>query len=176
LGGRESPQLVKFMITFAQIDSIVKESIAGTEIFIVEIIISLGNNIIVRLDHPDGLLIDTCAYISQQIEAALDRDLEDYSLEVTSAGIGEPFKIKKQYEKIIGKKVELVLKNGGKIVDTLHSVEDDGITVLQSKSKYSKSALKKMSKEEREIAENEQNRPIKLTWEEIKSATEHISF
>ncbi|HQA75806.1 MAG TPA: ribosome assembly cofactor RimP [Salinivirgaceae bacterium] len=164
------------MVTSAQIDSIVKESITGTEIFVVEIIISSGNNIVVRLDHPDGLLIDTCAYISRQIEAALDRDLEDYSLEVTSAGIGEPFKIKRQYEKVIGKKIELVLKNGSKIVETLHSVDDIGITVSQSKTKYSKSALKKMPKEERKIVENEQNKPIKLTWEEIKSATEHIVF
>lgn len=164
------------MITSAQIDSIVRDSITGTEIFIVEIIISSGNNIVVRLDHPEGLLIDTCAHISRQIEASLDRDLEDYSLEVTSAGIGEPFKIKKQYEKVIGKKIELVLKNGNKMIETLRSVEDDGITVSQSKTKYSKSALKKMPKEEREAIEKEQNRPVKLTWEEIKSATEHISF
>ena len=126
------------MITSAQIDSIVRDSITGTEIFIVEIIISSGNNIVVRLDHPEGLLIDTCAHISRQIEASLDRDFRRLFARSYIGGHRRPFKIKRQYEKVIGKEIELVLKNGNKMIETLRSVEDDGITVSQSKTKYSK--------------------------------------
>jgi ribosome maturation factor RimP len=164
------------MITTKQIEEIVSQYIADSGIFIVEVNVSPGNNINVRIDHPQGITIDTCAHISRQIESNLNRDVEDFSLEVASAGIGQPFLVRKQYEKVVGKKIELVLKNGRKCIETLQKVEDDGITVSQSPTKFSKKALKTLPAEEQELIRTEQNTNIKLTWEEIKSATEHINF
>ncbi len=164
------------MITAKQIEEVVNQNIADSEIFIVEIHVSPGNNILVRIDHPQGITIDTCVHLSRQIESNFDRDKEDFSLEVTSAGIGQPFLVRKQYEKVVGKKIELVLKNGRKCIETLHKVEDNGIVISQSPAKYSKKALKALPAEEQELLKTEQCTSITLTWDEIKSATEHINF
>jgi ribosome maturation factor RimP len=164
------------MITAQQIEGIVSQAITGTGIFIVEVRVSQGNSITVRIDHPGGITIDTCVDISRQIESSLDREKEDFSLEVASAGIGQPFVVRQQYDKVLGKQIELVLKNGRKCIETLQKVEDDGIVISQSPTKYSKTALKMLPADEQERMKTEQNTNIKLTWEEIKSATEHINF
>lgn len=65
----------------------VAESIKDTDIFIVDITIGADNAIVVELDSPEGIDIDTCAAITRRIEEVFDRDKEDYSLEVGSAGL-----------------------------------------------------------------------------------------
>ena len=149
------------MITTEQIEHIVNEQIAGTDIFIVDINIRTGNNIIVRIDHPDGITIDTCVVISKSIDSQLDREQEDYSLEVTSSGVGQPFKVKKQYEKNIGKKIDMVLKDGQKLIANIVAVQEDGIIVIPSKIGH------------KNVKENNQ---LEIKWEEIKVASEHFSF
>ena len=111
----------------------VAESIKDTDIFIVDITIGADNAIVVGLDGPEGIDIDTCAAITRRIEEVFDRDKEDYSLEVGSAGLTSPFKVKGQYEKNIGNKVEVLTKDGRKLKGTLISVGDDDFTIAIAK-------------------------------------------
>ena len=67
----------------------------------------------VELDSPEGIDIDTCAAITRRIEEVFDRDKEDYSLEVGSAGLTSPFKVKGQYEKTSAIKSRCSLKTAG---------------------------------------------------------------
>ena len=83
--------------------------------FIVEITVKPGNKIIVSIDSFTGIAIDDCVAISRSIEANFDRDIEDYELEVSSAGLTQPFKVFQQYQKNIGKNVEILFKNGQKL-------------------------------------------------------------
>ncbi|HKJ44076.1 MAG TPA: ribosome assembly cofactor RimP [Sunxiuqinia sp.] len=93
--------------------------------FIVDIEVSPSNQIQVSLDSENGITIDHCVQISRLVEGNLDREEEDFELQVSSAGLGQPFKVQRQYTKNIGEEVEVVLKNGEKLAGILKSVDQD---------------------------------------------------
>ena len=109
-----------------------EEHIRETEIFLVEVTVKSGNAIRVHVDRPDGISIDECVGISRYLNQELDRDVEDYSLEVSSPGLGSPFRVKQQYDKNLGRKIEVLLNEGERISGVLNSVTEGGI-VLQIK-------------------------------------------
>lgn len=101
----------------------VEEAIAGTGVFLVDIQVKPGNDIVVEIDSQEGVDLDTCAMIHDKIEAAFDRDEEDYSLEVGSAGLTAPFKVVEQYTKNLGKDVEVLTADGRKLHGVLAGVD-----------------------------------------------------
>ncbi|MDE6629608.1 MAG: ribosome assembly cofactor RimP [Muribaculaceae bacterium] len=106
----------------------VEKAIEGTGLFIVDIKVSAQNDIVVELDSPEAMDIDTCAKVTRAIEADFDRDVEDYQLEVGSAGLTSPFKVRGQYEKNIGNDIEILTRDGRKLTATLTAVTDEGFT------------------------------------------------
>ena len=111
----------------------VEDAIDGTDLFVVDVRVSPSNEIVVELDSPKGLDIDTCAAITRKIESVFDRDAEDYELEVGSAGLTAPFKMRGQFLKNIGNDVELLTKDGRKLSGVLKDVAEDGsFTVVSS--------------------------------------------
>ena len=130
--GQKSPILVlKSMITREQVEKVILEKIKGTEIFLVDIILGSGNNIHVHLDTPRGISIDQCVEVSRHIVEKMDKDLEDYNLEVSSPGLDASFKVKQQYEKNFGRQVEIVKKDGTKFKAKLLDYSGDRIEVEQ---------------------------------------------
>ena len=107
----------------------VEEAISGTDLFVVDIAVKPGNNIIVELDSAEGVDIDSCVAVTRKIESVFDREVEDYELEVGSAGLTSPFKVKGQYEKNIGNEVEILTRDGRKLSGRLVEVGDSGFTV-----------------------------------------------
>lgn len=107
----------------------VEEAIAGTGLFLVDIAVKPGNNIIVELDSVDGIDIDSCVAVTKKIESVFDRDVEDYELEVGSAGLTSPFKVKAQYDKNIGNDVEILTRDGRKLSGKLVETTDETFTV-----------------------------------------------
>jgi len=97
--------------------------------FLVDVDITPDNRIVVEIDHAEGVWIDDCVDLSRFIEAALDRDVEDYELEVGSAGIGQPFKVLQQYINHIGQEVEVLPNTGAKIKGTLLSADNEGFAI-----------------------------------------------
>ena len=122
------------MITKEAIIELVERHIQGTDIFLVEVAIKPGNVIKIHVDRPDGISIDECVKISRHVNEMLDRDVEDYSLEVSSPGLGTPFKVKQQYEQSAGQTIDVLLLDGTRIAGKVKSVSDSGI-VLQEKGK-----------------------------------------
>lgn len=112
------------MIEKKAVEAIVNQWLEDKEYFLVDIQVSPADQIIVEIDHADGVWIEDCAALSRYIEEQLDREEEDYELEVGSAGIGQPFKVKQQYINHIGKEVEVLDANGKKYKGTLKSVDD----------------------------------------------------
>lgn len=106
----------------------VERAIAGTDLFIVDIKVSPQNNIVVELDSPGSIDIDTCASVTRAIEKDFDRDVEDYELEVGSAGLTAPFKVRGQYLKNIGNDIEVLTRDGRKLHAVLTAVGDDDFT------------------------------------------------
>lgn len=116
----------------------VESAIAETDIFLVDIQINQGNVIVVEIDSCQGIDIDTCANITRKIESVFDRDVEDYELEVGSAGLTAPFKVRGQYLKNIGNEIEILTCDGRKLHGVLTAVGDDDFTVeIEKKEKAS---------------------------------------
>lgn len=109
--------------------TVVEKTLEGTDMFVVDCTITLDNTIDLILDSDTSVSIDTCAMLNRAIGEAFDRDVEDYSLTVASAGIGEPLKLVRQYRKLVGESVEVLLKSGIKILATLDDVTDEAITI-----------------------------------------------
>ena len=97
--------------------------------FLVSIEISPDDRIVVEIDHADGVWIEDCVALSKYIEDHLNRDEEDYELEVGSAGLGQPFKVPQQYINFIGKEVEVLDADGKKVKGILKAVEGNDFTV-----------------------------------------------
>ena len=99
------------------------------EYFLVDIQVDDDNKVVVEIDHKDGVVIDDCVSLSEFINDNLDRDVEDYELEVGSTGLGQPFKVPQQYEISIGEEVEVLDKEGKKVKGILKSVDGKEFTV-----------------------------------------------
>ena len=94
------------------VKNLVEQWLEGKEYFLVDIQLSSDNKIVIEIDHADGVWIEDCVELSKFIEERLSRDDEDYELEVGSAGLGQPFKVARQYEIFIGKNVEVLGADG----------------------------------------------------------------
>jgi ribosome maturation factor RimP len=113
------------MIQKEKIRQAVEEKLEGTEVYLVDVTLSADNRISVEIDAKDGVSIDFCAELSRHIEAQLDREEEDFELEVGSAGLGEPFKVLQQYQKFIGSEVEVLTVEGKKISGVLTAADEN---------------------------------------------------
>ena len=118
-----------FMIDKNVVRNLVEEWLQDKEYFLVDVEISPDDRIVVEIDHADGVWIEDCVELSRYIEDRLDRDEEDYELEVGSAGLGQPFKVPQQYVNFIGKNVEVLDGDGKKVKGVLKSVAGNDFTV-----------------------------------------------
>ena len=116
------------MISKGVIQRMVEEKLSDTT-FIVDITVGLGNAISVMIDGDEGLSIDKCIEMSRHIEHQFDREVEDFSLEVSSPGLTSPFKVLRQYLKYLEKEVEVVTAKGDKVVGILKSADENSFSV-----------------------------------------------
>lgn len=154
------------MIDVTRVREIAETQMEGTDLFVVEVRVSPANEIVVTVDSDTQVGIDRCVELSRSIEGALDREQEDFELTVMSAGIGQPLKMLRQYRKLIGRPVEVILKDGGKIVGNLTDASEDSIAV-----EY----------EERVAVEGKKRKQLvttrrELSLDEVKSTCEYLDF
>ena len=121
------------MIDKQKLTGTINEAIKDTPLFLVDVTVTPDNNITVEVDSMESVDIDECVKLTRDIEAVFDRDVEDYQLEVGSAGLTSPFKVKEQYVKNIGNQVEVLTRDGRKFKGTLTAVGDDDFTVAVTK-------------------------------------------
>jgi ribosome maturation factor RimP len=114
------------MIEKQKIQGLIEEYIKGKELFLVSVKVSSANRIIVLADKKDGITIDECAAIHRHIESGLNRDVEDFELQVSSPGLDLPFTVIEQYFKNEGRKVEVVDNEGTKHTGKLKNVTPGG--------------------------------------------------
>ena len=117
------------MIDTKKITAIADRMLADTDLFVVDCSCSPGNEVELTIDSDTSVGIDACASLSRAIEAELDREEEDFSLTVMSAGIGSELRSLRQYRKLVGSPVEVLLANGVKILAKLDAVDEQGITL-----------------------------------------------
>ena len=155
------------MITEETIRTLVEGHIRGSGIFLVDVVVKQGNTIRVHVDTPEGISIDRCVEISRFLNEHIDREAEDYSLEVSSPGLGSPFKVKQQYEKNVGREVEVLLSGGLKKKGKLLGITDEMLLLeVMEKAPAAGNAKKK------------KRTPVKveIQLDEIKTTKAIISF
>lgn len=151
------------MITEGQIKKLIDEKLDELGLFLVEIKIKPGNNIMVFIDGDKDVTIKECVKISRQIESNLDRETEDFELQVSSAGLDQPYKVIKQYVKNIGKEVTIVTKEGEKYTGKLASANEEYVEIIVAPTK-------------KELKEKKENQVFKFKIENIKETKSVISF
>jgi ribosome maturation factor RimP len=119
------------MINRENIETLVKSCMEGTDLFIVDIQVSSSNNIRILIDNDRGVTVKECIDFSRAVENGLDRDKEDFQLEVSSPGLSEPLKVIEQYKKNIGRDVEVVTNEGHKHQGRLTGLTPDGIKISE---------------------------------------------
>lgn len=154
------------MIEKENIAKAIESYLESNSLFLVSVEISKDNDIEIAVDSEGRVDLSNCVDINKIVEEKFDRESEDYSLTVTSAGLDQPFKVLRQYLKYIGKDVEVVLKSGGKIKGILNNADDKGVEITFEKSVKVEGKKKKEKVVERTL----------LMFSEIKSTKPIINF
>ena len=118
------------MVDKQQLQNWIDEYLSGTEYELITLNVSAGNDILVEIDRLAGVDVDFCAELNRFLVEKLDANAnaDDYSLEVGSVSLTDPFKTKMQYQKNLGHDVE-VLINGKKVRGQLVSVDEETFSV-----------------------------------------------
>ncbi|MDL2262515.1 ribosome assembly cofactor RimP [Bacteroidales bacterium OttesenSCG-928-I21] len=152
------------MIKKEEIHSITEQILQETQ-FIVEIKVNENKNeIFIFVDDINGLTIAECKRISRFVESKLNEKDEIFSLEVSSPGLSNPFKVRQQYVKNIGKEIEVLLTDGEKLLGKLLSVNVEDIIIETTE-------LKKIANKKQEVKEEH-----KIEFNNIKTSKNIISF
>lgn len=154
------------MISKEAVFQIVENFITDKNYYLVDVNVTPGNRISVEIDSFDGVTIEFCMEVNRHIESELDREIEDYELEVSSAGLTEPFKVLKQYEKNIGNEVEVLTKAGKKITGVLIEVHEANFVLEIEKTEKPEGSKRKVT-----VIEN-----LTFAYEEIKTTKYIIRF
>lgn len=154
------------MIDTKKIAEIAEQKLQGTDLFVVGCSCSPGNEVELTIDSDTSVGIDACVELSRMIEECFDRDEEDFSLTVASAGIGSELKNLRQYRKLVGSSVEVLLTSGVKITARLDAVDAEGIVL----SYEEKQAVE--GKKRKELVTVSRTYP----FAQIKWTREHLDF
>lgn len=127
-----------------------------SESFLVDVTVSRDNQIVVEIDNDEAVDIDECVAISQYIDAHMDRDKEDFELEVGSCGLSSPLKVLRQYAKFEGEEVEVLLRDGHKLTGILGAADEEGFDLSwTTMEKVIDPATGKHSKKKQEVQHEE---------------------
>ena len=118
--------------------------LAGSESYLVAVDIEKDNRIVVTIDNDGGVDIDECVNISNYLVSHLDRDTDDFELEVGSAGLSTPLRILRQYEKYEGERMEVLCKDGKKLVGILGKADAEGFDLTVTRKVKPEGAKKKI--------------------------------
>ncbi|MFO8236374.1 MAG: ribosome assembly cofactor RimP [Bacteroidales bacterium] len=134
------------MIDEKQIVTVLDKILDKEKYFLVEVS-NKKDNIKVIVDGYNNFRLDDCIWISRRLKDEFRGELDDYNLEVTSPGLNAPFKVKEQYEKNIGREVEVLLMDGAKVTGTLQNYSPEKIQIeeqkkIEEKGKKSKTITK----------------------------------
>ena len=146
------------MIEKSIVKGLVEEWLEGRDYFLVDVSVSADDRIVVEIDHAEGVWIEDCVELS--------RFIEDYELEVGSAGIGQPFKVLQQYVNHVGSEVDVLTADGRKLHGVLTAAGPESFEVTMK-------VKKKLEGEKRPRLVDE---AVTLRYTEVKYTKYSISF
>ena len=154
------------MIDCQKIKALAEQQLVGTDVFVVSCKVSPSNEVEWLLDSDTSVQLETCAAVNRAVNEAMADDEEDFSLTVASAGIGEELKCERQFRKLVGRPVEVLLLNGTKIRALLDAADAGGIT---------------LSYEEKQAVEGKKRKQLvkvvkRYAFSEVKYTKEYLDF
>ncbi len=157
------------MIDCKKVIASAEAKLVDTDMFVVGCTCSHSNEVELLVDSDTSVSIDVCIAVSRAIEEEFDREVEDFSLTVASAGIGSELKLLRQYEKLVGSSIEVLLLSGIKVVAKLTAVDSDGINL-----EYEEKQTIEMpsGKKKKQLVTVEK----RIAFDEIKSTKEFLDF
>jgi ribosome maturation factor RimP len=154
------------MIDKKTIQGIIEKEIENSDLYLVETKVSSNNTISVMIDSFAGVPIIKCIELSRAIDGQLDRDVEDYELSVSSAGIGQTFQVIQQYHKNVGKNIEVLTTEGNKVIGKLLVVGENEIEIEVEE------LIKVEGKKKKQLITN----TLPINFDQIKSTKDIITF
>lgn len=154
------------MIDKTKLKEYVESLLADTDCFLTDLKVSSDNNIVVEIDSPGVIDIDFCSALSRRIEEEFPRDDEDYELEVGSAGLTSPFKVRGQWEKNVGNDIEVVTTDGKKLHGLLKQLLEDAF-ILETEQKVKREGMKRPVVERLEL---------EIPFSDVKQAVYDLKF
>lgn len=128
-----------YCMDFKRVENIVNEVLEDEKSFLVHLELNEGNNIVLNADSFEGMTFQRLKMVNRKIEALLDREVEDFSIVVSSPGLDKPLKVHKQYLLNVNRSLRVTLQDREIISGKLTEVDDEKITVVTKPSKKIKS-------------------------------------
>ena len=148
-------------MTKKTVRELAEEFISDEDIFLVDLRVSTSNKITVLVNTLKGITIKECVAVSRHIEHNLDREREDFELQVSSPGLDMPFMVPEQYLMNLGKKVEVSDPEGKKYIGILKNVSGNGF---------------ELEVEKKEIGKRKEKTEMSFNFDDIKSVKVVIAF
>ena len=161
-----SPLFYKNMTFKEKVHALLLEGLLEKpSIFLIDVVITDAFKVIVTLDGDNGVALQDCIDVSRYIDSNLDREEQDYSLEVASVGIGSVLKLVRQYKKNIGR--TLIVKTGAEIIEAELVDANDDFVILSWEAREPKKIGKGKETVQKEL---------KLPYGNIKEAIVTVTF
>ncbi len=156
------------MIDKELVENIVNDYLGDAQVFLVALKVSRQNQVRVFLDGDHGVTIKDCSMLSRHIESKLDRDREDFELEVSSVGVGQPLLLARQYKNNIGRRLAVTTAENLRIKGKLLEVNEEGINIEKEKTDKSKKKKKE--------PDTDAGSTVFIPFEQIQEAKVQVSF
>jgi ribosome maturation factor RimP len=156
------------MIQKKTIIELAEDFLSGSENYLIDVLVSTTNKIRVLIDNDAHVSIQDCIALSRHIESSLDREQEDFELEVSSPGIDQPIKKDRQFLKHEGKQLEILKTDGVKITGTLDKFTGNELVIIPAQQKKTNKKVNQTSQTD--------NHPEHIPLNEIKEARPVIIF
>jgi ribosome maturation factor RimP len=148
-----------------KIVELTQTKLSAFEAFLVDVVISPGNKIVIEIDSPQGISIGQCAELNRFLNAELDNEANEFELTVSSPGLEKPFKVYDQYKKNIDRQIKVRTVEGKEFEAKLKEVNENGI-LLHQRTK------EKNEKNKKEWVEKD----IQLPFSQIKETRVILTF
>jgi ribosome maturation factor RimP len=152
------------MLDKEEIRTFVESYLESSDCYLTGLSISKENEIVVELDNDEGVDLDTCAALTRAFQERFDRDKEDYSLEVGSAGLTSPLKVLRQYRKNIGNELDVLTNDGRKLKGVLKEADEKQFVLTIRKKMKPEGAKRPVLMDENLV----------FMYEEVKNVCLHL--
>ena len=161
-----SPLFIKNMTFKEKVNLLLTEALVEKpSLFLIDLTITDAFKVIITLDDDNGVVLQDCIDISRMIDASLDREEQDYSMEVASAGVSSPLKKIRQYKKNIGR--TLIVKTNTENIEAELVEANDDFVILSWKAREPK----KIGKGKETV-----QKTLQIPYADIKEAIVTVTF